>query len=116
MTELKNRKCVPCHGGMPTLTEQAIGAYMGIIDGSWRRERIGIKGEAIVRKLSFRNFKEALAFFNKVAEIAEEEGHHPDMGIYGWKNVRLSLTTHAVHGLTDNDFVMAAKIDALAAQ
>ncbi|HEY4489919.1 MAG TPA: 4a-hydroxytetrahydrobiopterin dehydratase [Candidatus Paceibacterota bacterium] len=92
---------------MPTLSEEAIANLMGSVEG-WQR-----KGNEIEKTFTFKNFKEALAFFNKVAEIAEEEGHHPDMGIFGWKNVRLNLTTHAVGGLTDNDFVMASKIDHL---
>ena len=67
----------------------------------------------LARRFRFKNFVEAMAFVNKVADVAEEEGHHPDIHI-SWNRVRIDLTTHAVHGLSDNDFIMAAKIDLLA--
>ena len=107
MTNLRERKCVPCRGDTPTLSEEKIDQYLELVQG-WTRS-----GQMIEKTFTFRNFREALSFFNKVAEVAEEEDHHPDMGIYQWRRVRLSLTTHAAHGLTENDFVMAAKIEHL---
>jgi 4a-hydroxytetrahydrobiopterin dehydratase len=74
----------------------------------WRRE-----GESIVRDRKFDDFAAAMAFVNRVADLAEEVNHHPDILVHGWNNVRLTLTTHSAGGLTDNDFEMARKIDAL---
>jgi 4a-hydroxytetrahydrobiopterin dehydratase len=74
----------------------------------WRRE-----GDAIVRDLQFADFAEAIAYVNRVAELAEEANHHPDILVHGWNKVRLTLTTHSEGGLTDNDFQMARRIDGL---
>jgi 4a-hydroxytetrahydrobiopterin dehydratase len=74
----------------------------------WRRE-----GETIVRDLKFDDFAGAMAYVNRVADLAEEVNHHPDILVHGWNNVRLTLTTHSAGGLTDNDFQMARKIDGL---
>ena len=74
----------------------------------WRQE-----GEALVRDDKFKDFAEAMAFVNRVADLAEEANHHPDILVHGWNNVRLSLTTHSAGGLTDNDHEMARRIDAL---
>jgi 4a-hydroxytetrahydrobiopterin dehydratase len=74
----------------------------------WRRE-----GEAIVRDLEFKDFAEAIAYVNRVADLAEEADHHPDILVHGWNKVRLTLTTHSAGGLTDNDFAMAREIDGL---
>jgi 4a-hydroxytetrahydrobiopterin dehydratase len=75
---------------------------------SWQRE-----GDEIVRELKFEDFSEAIAFVNRVAEVAEEANHHPDILVHGWNKVRLSLTNHSAGGLTAADFDMASKIDAL---
>jgi 4a-hydroxytetrahydrobiopterin dehydratase len=74
----------------------------------WRRE-----GESIVRDRKFDDFAGAMAYVNRVADLAEEVDHHPDILVHGWNNVRLTLTTHSAGGLTDNDFQMARRIDAL---
>jgi 4a-hydroxytetrahydrobiopterin dehydratase len=74
----------------------------------WRRE-----GDAIVRDLEFADFAEAIAYVNRVADLAEEANHHPDILVHGWNKVRLTLTTHSAGGLTDNDFQMSRKIDGL---
>jgi len=74
----------------------------------WRQE-----GEALVRELKFKNFAEAMAYVNRVADVAEEVNHHPDILVHGWNNVRLTLTTHSAGGLTENDHDMARRIDAL---
>jgi len=107
MSDLSQKKCVPCHGGVPTLTKEVVDEYLKAMEG-W-----ALEGEAIEKTFSFQDFKEALNFLNKVAAIAEEEGHHPDIGIEDYSNVRISLSTHAVKGLTENDFIMAAKINLL---
>jgi 4a-hydroxytetrahydrobiopterin dehydratase len=74
----------------------------------WRQE-----GETLVRDLKFKDFAEAMAYVNRVADLAEEVNHHPDILVHGWNNVRLTLTTHSAGGLTDNDFQMAQRIDAM---
>jgi 4a-hydroxytetrahydrobiopterin dehydratase len=74
----------------------------------WRQE-----GEALVRDLKFDDFAGAMAYVNRVAELAEEVNHHPDILVHGWNNVRLTLTTHSAGGLTENDHEMARRIDAL---
>jgi 4a-hydroxytetrahydrobiopterin dehydratase len=74
----------------------------------WRQE-----GEALVRDYRFKDFAEAMAFVNRVADLAEEVNHHPDILVHGWNNVRLTLTTHSAGGLTENDHEMARRIDAL---
>jgi 4a-hydroxytetrahydrobiopterin dehydratase len=74
----------------------------------WRQE-----GESLVRDYRFKDFAEAIAFVNRVAEAAEEANHHPDILIHGWNNVRLELTTHSAGKLTDNDRAMAERIDGL---
>lgn len=66
----------------------------------------------IEKEYKFKNFKEALAFVNKVGDIAESEGHHPDINLHGWNKVKLTLSTHAISGLSENDFILASKIDA----
>jgi 4a-hydroxytetrahydrobiopterin dehydratase len=76
-------------------------------DSEWRRE-----GDEIVREWEFKDFSEAMAFTNRVAEVAEEANHHPDILVHGWNKVRLSLTNHSAGGLTEADFEMAKRIDA----
>ena len=107
--DLTKKHCVPCEGGTPPLSEEKeetlrkqVLQWMLIRDGTHR----------LKRQFRFKNFKEAMAFVNKVAEIAEEEGHHPDIKII-YNKVSLELFTHAVGGLSENDFIMAAKIDAI---
>jgi 4a-hydroxytetrahydrobiopterin dehydratase len=77
-------------------------------EGVWRQE-----GESLVRDYKFKDFAEAMAFVNRVADAAEEADHHPDILVHGWNNVRLALTTHSAGGLTDNDHAMAERIDGL---
>ncbi|MES3005204.1 MAG: 4a-hydroxytetrahydrobiopterin dehydratase [Patescibacteria group bacterium] len=105
MQKLHQKKCEVCRVGMPTLSNTEAAKYLGELLG-WKKV-----GRSIKKSFAFKNFKEALVFFNAVAEVAETEGHHPDMSIYKWKYVKLSLTTHAARGLTPNDFIVAAKAD-----
>jgi 4a-hydroxytetrahydrobiopterin dehydratase len=79
-----------------------------LLDSPWRRE-----GEAIVREWKLANFAEAIAFVNRVAELAESAGHHPDIAVHAWNRVRLELSTHSQGGLTEADFALAEQIDAL---
>src|SRR5215216_4632197 len=106
MSELKEKYCRACEEGMPAMSMEEAQAMMEQVVG-WDL------GEGkLSRQFKFRNFKEAMIFVNKVAEIAEAEGHHPDIYI-SWNRVRLELTTHAIKGLSDNDFIMAAKVNAM---
>jgi 4a-hydroxytetrahydrobiopterin dehydratase len=88
------------------LSDESIGARLHASD--WRRE-----GDEIVREWTFRDFAEAMAFVNRVAAAAEEANHHPDILVHGWNKVRLALTNHSAGGLTDADFTMAGRFDAL---
>jgi 4a-hydroxytetrahydrobiopterin dehydratase len=104
--KLQEQKCKPCHSGMLPLTyEEAKILQMEIPE--WALE-INI----IEREFQFKDFKEAMRFVNRMAEIAEEEGHHPDIHIY-YNKVRVELSTHKIKGLSQNDFILAAKIDEL---
>jgi len=108
MTNLTDKKCVPCEGGVPPLSHGEAEKLLGELH-EWK---IREDAKQISKEFTFKNFVEALAFANKVGEIAEEEGHHPDMHV-SWGRVGIDLSTHAAHGLSENDFILAAKIDAL---
>ena len=109
MTDLVNKKCVPCEGGIPPLTEERENFYIYQV-ANWNLIREGT--HRIQKEFHFEDFKESMKFVNKVAEIAEEEDHHPDIHIY-YDTVELELHTHAIKGLHANDFIVAAKIDRL---
>lgn len=110
MTDLAKRKCEACEGGTLPLAPQEIEELRGQIDPAWE---IVEDGKQIRRRFKFGDFNAAFGFATRVALLAEAEGHHPDFEL-GWGRVVLDLTTHAAGGLTDNDFIMAAKIDGLA--
>lgn len=121
MTDLEHKKCVPCEGGMPPLNGETIEMYQKMLTSPWKlQEDSAIKktskeagaGKKLHQEFKFKDFKEAMVFVNKVADLAEEEGHHPDIYIY-YNRVVLDLTTHAVGGLSENDFIMARKIEML---
>lgn len=105
---LLSKKCVPCEGGTMPLFRPAVEAFLKETPG-WE-----LSGDAkkISRVYKFKNFKEALAFVNRVGAIAEDEGHHPDIE-FGWGRVRIELSTHTIAGLSENDFIIAAKINQL---
>jgi 4a-hydroxytetrahydrobiopterin dehydratase len=102
---LLSQKCIPCNGNTPPLTEAGWTALLAQIDG-WVVE----EGNCIVKTFKFRKYKRTIAFVNRVAAIAETEGHHPVLYV-SWGEVEVYLWTHAISGLTENDFVLAAKID-----
>ncbi len=108
MQNLSQKHCVPCEGGTKPLDHSQSNEYIEQIDQWHLNEDISIE-----KTLRFKDFKEALNFVNKVGAIAESEGHHPDIGILGWNKVKILLTTHAIGGLSDNDFILASKIDEL---
>ncbi len=105
--DLTKKHCVPCEEGGNPLPEEKENELIKEVPG-WTLIRDGTN--KITRLFKFKNFKESLAFVNKVGELAEEEGHHPDIKIV-WNKVQLDLFTHAVGGLHENDFVMASKIN-----
>ena len=135
---LTDKKCVACEGGIPPLMEAEILTFKPQVpawnitrtaSGLFRSDEIGTTDaraseqvvggivesipQSISRKFTFKDFKEALAFVDKVGTLAEEEGHHPDINLFGFKNVLITLSTHAIGGLSENDFIVAAKIDLL---
>lgn len=111
--DLTQQHCVPCEGGMPPLPEGKEDELHKLVP-SWLllRESAVTTVHKLRKQFTFKNFNEAIAFVNTVAPIAESEGHHPDIYIF-YNKVQLDLFTHAVGGLSENDFIMAAKIDAL---
>lgn len=110
--ELRTIKCVPCEGGVPRLTPEEAQQQNALVNG-W--EILG-DPDRISRKWTVTNFVAAMDFFQAVTELAEEEGHHPDLHLVGYRNVTIDIWTHAVGGLSLNDFVLAAKIDELPIQ
>lgn len=108
MTYLLNKKCVPCEGGSKPLDSHDVHELFKHLHGWQLKEII-----AITKKFQFIDFAHAIAFVNRVASLAEEEGHHPDINVHNWNKVTITLSTHAVKGLSENDFIMAEKIDAI---
>jgi 4a-hydroxytetrahydrobiopterin dehydratase len=107
MTEsLSNKHCVPCHGGVPRLEGDEIAPLLAQLEG-WRV----VEEHHLSKEYEFKNFADALAFVNRVGETAEAEGHHPDVEL-GWGYARLKIYTHAIDGLSESDFILAARIDA----
>ncbi|MDP3901502.1 MAG: 4a-hydroxytetrahydrobiopterin dehydratase [bacterium] len=109
MNDLIKKHCIPCEGGVSPLDEIEIKEYLKQVP-EW--SFIKSPHHSIDREFKFRNFIEAMEFVNKVADLAEREGHHPDITI-NYNKVNLSLWTHAIGGLFENDFILAAKIDKL---
>jgi 4a-hydroxytetrahydrobiopterin dehydratase len=107
---LAARDCVPCRGGVPPLQGAAIAALLEELGGDWSV----VDGHHLEKEFRFRNFREALAFANRVGELAERVNHHPDL-LVGWGKAKVTVFTHRVGGLTEADFVFAAKTDALPA-
>ena len=107
MSELAEKQCVPCKGGIPPLSGDRIKELLSQIQ-KWE----AVKEHHLEKSFKFSNFKDALAFTNKVGASAESQGHHPDI-LLRWGNVTITLWTHKIDGLTESDFIMAAKIDEL---
>lgn len=105
LNPLLQKKCKPCEGGVPTLTPEEVQRELSRLNPDWK-----VVGNKIARSFTFKNFAEAMKFVNRVAELAEEEGHHPDLQIH-YNKVEVELSTHAIGGLSENDFIVAAKMD-----
>ena len=107
MTDLADRQCVPCRGGVPPLKGDEIQKFLGELT-DWQ----AVNEHQLQKSYPFQNFRETLSFVNRVGELAEEQGHHPDI-CFGWGKADISIWTHKIDGLTESDFVLAAKIDRL---
>lgn len=105
--ELAAKRCKPCEGGTPPLNPNQVQEYLSSVSG-WS---LGDQGSSIRKEYKFKNFKEVIAFFNKIAQISEEENHHPELRI-SYSRVIAELSTHSIKGLSENDFILAAKFDA----
>ena len=112
MSELTEKRCKPCEGGVAPLSLTEAQALRGKLHADWA---LDAEGKSLVREWKFRNFYHAMSFANAVAHIANTEDHHPDMEV-GYGYCRLEFTTHAIRGLSENDFICAAKVDALPQQ
>ncbi len=104
---LAERQCIPCAGGTPPLTPEEVGPLLAQLEG-WEV----VDNHHLTKQYKFRNFAEALAFVNRVGELAEEEGHHPDLHL-AWGKVGVEIWTHKIDGLSESDFVFSAKCDRL---
>lgn len=109
--DLASMECVPCKGGVPPLTREEIEPYLADLDNDWRV----VDDHHLEKEFRFRNFREALEATNRVGELAEEVGHHPDIEL-AWGRVKITVWTHKIDGLHEADFVFAAKADRVLAQ
>lgn len=107
MSELASKKCVPCKGGVPPLKGEALQALQKQVEG-WNV----VEEHHLLKSFKFPDFCNALEFVNRVGAIAEEQGHHPVI-TFTWGNVEITIYTHKINGLTESDFILAAKIDTL---
>jgi 4a-hydroxytetrahydrobiopterin dehydratase len=106
---LADRECIPCKGGVPPLEGAELEGMKDALGGEWAV----VDGHHLEKTYRFENFRQALAFTNRVGELAEEQGHHPDIHL-SWGKVKLEIWTHKIDGLHDSDFILAAKADRLA--
>ena len=109
MNDLLNKKCIPCEGGVLPFDISEIHKYQKKVDG-WRINKNSKDIFFLEKNFTFKNFKESQKFVNNVGVISEEEGHHPDI-FFGWGYAKINITTHAIKGLSENDFILASKID-----
>jgi 4a-hydroxytetrahydrobiopterin dehydratase len=107
MSDLASRQCVPCRGGVPPMEGQQIQEFVSQLDG-WEV----IEDHHLKKVYGFKNFRETLDFVVRVGELAEQQGHHPDI-CFGWGKAEVTIWTHKINGLTESDFVLAAKLDRL---
>ncbi|HEY8226554.1 MAG TPA: 4a-hydroxytetrahydrobiopterin dehydratase [Pyrinomonadaceae bacterium] len=107
MSGLASRECVPCRGGVPPLQQDEISRLLPQLEG-WT----AVDQHHLQKSYRFKDFREALQFVNRVGDLAEQQGHHPDI-CFGWGNAEIRIWTHKIDGLTESDFILAAKIDKL---
>ncbi len=109
MDDLSKKKCVPCEGGIPSFNLGEIHKYLKKVDG-WDVKKNEDENFYLLKEFKFENFVNAQDFVTKVGAIAETEGHHPDIW-FGWGYAKIKIFTHAINGLAESDFILAAKID-----
>ena len=109
MSDLLDKKCVPCEGGVIPFDISEIHKYQKKVDG-WSLTKNQEEIFFLEKEFKFKDFLESQNFVNQVGKISEEEGHHPDI-MFGWGYAKVKITTHAIKGLSENDFILAAKID-----
>ncbi|MGH7197272.1 MAG: 4a-hydroxytetrahydrobiopterin dehydratase [Candidatus Omnitrophota bacterium] len=109
MTDLSQRKCVPCEGGIPALGREKAEGYLKELP-DWK---LSSDGKSIRADYLMKDFLSAVDFINAVARVAETEDHHPDVHLTGYRKLAIELSTHAIGGLSENDFILAAKINTL---
>lgn len=111
MTDLAQKECVPCKGGVPPLNGTELTALQEQLGGDWQV----VAGHQLEKEYRFNDFRTALAFTNRIGELAEAQGHHPDIHL-SWGKVKLVIWTHKIDGLTESDFIFAAKADSAEGQ
>ena len=109
MSDLANKKCIPCEGNIPPFSADEIHKYLKKVDG-WDVKSNQDKSFYLIKEFTFKNFIESQSFVNKIGDIAEKENHHPDIS-FGWGYCKVKIFTHAIKGLAESDFILAAKID-----
>jgi 4a-hydroxytetrahydrobiopterin dehydratase len=109
MSDLSQKKCVPCEGGVPPLSREKAESYLKELPG-WK---LLPDGKAIRADYLMKDFTAAVGFIQAVAQVAESEDHHPDIHLTGYRKLAIELSTHAIGGLSENDFILAAKLDKL---
>jgi|TARA_B110000444_G_scaffold166100_1_gene155222 4a-hydroxytetrahydrobiopterin dehydratase len=109
MSDLLNKRCIPCESGVLPFDVSEIHKYQKKVDG-WSVKRNEKEKYFLEKDFSFKNFIDSQNFINKVGETSENENHHPDI-TFGWGYATIKITTHAIEGLSENDFILAAKID-----
>ncbi len=107
-SDLARKACVPCRGGVPPLAGRELADLQAALGGGWQ----AVDEHHLEKEFGFEDFRSALDFTNRVGELAEEQGHHPDIYL-SWGRVRTRIWTHKIDGLTESDFILAAKIDEL---
>ena len=113
MSDLADKKCIPCEGNIPPFDKSEIHKYLKKVDG-WDVKSDKDENYYLIKEFSFKDFNESQKFVNKVGDVAEKENHHPDIS-FGWGYCRVKIFTHAIKGLAESDFVLAAKIDEISA-
>ena len=111
MSDLANKKCIPCKGNIPSFDISEIHKYLKKVDG-WDVIKDGDNNYYLIKEFKFNNFLESQNFVNEGGKIAERERHHPDI-VFGWGYAKIKIFTHAIQGLAESDFILAAKVDQL---
>ena len=109
MTDLHKKRCIACDGSIPSFDTSEIHKYLKKVDG-WDVKKNKDQNYYLFKEFKFSNFLESQKFINKIGELSENEGHHPDIS-FGWGYAKITIFTHAIKGLAESDFILAAKID-----